>query len=129
MKRLPPAFPVVLGTGVLAACISSAGAQSVQWTERTPPQQRAGHAMAYDAARGVTVRVGGYGGAYLGDTWEWNGSTWTQRASNGPSPRSHFAMAYDAARGVTVLLGGYYSQINLGDTWEWDGGAWTQRSS
>ena len=35
--------------------------------------------MAYDAARGVTVLFGGYDGAnYLGDTWEWNGTSWTQ---------------------------------------------------
>src|SRR5207248_2422650 len=83
-------------------------------------------------ARGVIVLFGGYGGGSLGDTWEWNGSAWTQRASSGPSPRYGHAMAYDIARGVTVLFGGYYydsSPHYLGDTWEWNGSPWTQRAS
>ena len=32
------------------------------------------------------------------DTWEWDGTTWTQRASSGPSARTNHAMAYDSAR-------------------------------
>jgi len=83
--------------------------------------------MAYDAARGVTVLFGGYDGTYSGETWEWDGTAWTQRMVSGPSGRYLHAMAYDAARGVTVLFGGErYSQIN-NETWEWNGTVWTQR--
>ena len=39
--------------------------------------------MAFDSARKVTVLFGG--GSYNGDTWEWNGSAWTQRVVSGPS--------------------------------------------
>jgi len=99
------------------------------WTQRvvSGPSARAGHAMAYDAQRGVTVLFGGniYPAQYNSETWEWNGSTWTQRVVSGPSPRYGHAMAYDAARGVTVLFGGGPSEN--GDTWEWDGIAWTRR--
>jgi hypothetical protein len=87
--------------------------------------------MAYDSARGVTVLFGGYGiGGYQSDTWEWNGSTWTLRASTGPSKRQEAAMVYDEARGVTVLFGGLRSDFTtLDDTWEWDGsGTWTFRT-
>ena len=88
--------------------------------------------MAYDSARGVTVLFGGYaydgGSQYHGDTWEWDGASWTQLSTGGPSPRRSHAMVYDTARGVTVLFGGFYysgGSHYYGDTWEWDGATWT----
>lgn len=101
------------------------------WTRRQVPgpSARFGHSMAYDSARGVTVLYGG--GTWVGsnfvtynDTWEWNGTTWTQRMATGPLAGSSHAMAYDSGRGVIVL----FSPDNR--TWEWNGsgaGAWTQR--
>ncbi len=44
-----------------------------------------------------------------GDTWTWNGTTWTQlhlRAS--PPAGSGQVMAYDPATGNVVLFGGLY---------------------
>jgi hypothetical protein len=88
--------------------------------------------MAYDTARGVTVLFGGYDGiSNRGETWEWNGSKWTLRATDGPSPRREHAMAYDSVRGMAVLFGGrrgtWGDQDKFGDTWEWDGVVWTLR--
>ena len=109
----------------------------VAWTLRstTGPTARVRHAMAYDSARGVTVLFGGLdasgGGGSLvskGDTWEWDGTAWTLRATTGPAPRTSHAMAYDKARGRTVLFGGFGASV-FGDTWEWDGIAWTQVAS
>jgi len=106
----------------------------LQWEYRTKlntasPSPRSSHAMAYDSLRKVTVLFGGpYGYYNNGDTWEWNGTTWTQRPTTGPSPRYAHAMAYDSARHVTVLFGGYDGSFK-GDTWEWDGATWTQRST
>lgn len=40
----------------------------------------------------------------LGDTWVWDGSSWTSVETGGPSPRSDHAMAYDTVRGRTVLI-------------------------
>jgi hypothetical protein len=37
--------------------------------------------------------------ALFNDTWEWDGSDWTQAQDIGPGARSHHAMAYDGARG------------------------------
>ncbi len=93
---------------------------------------RTGYAMAYHAARGITVLFGGYsdeGGEETpqGDTWGWDGHTWALLAGpdGGPSPRERSAMAYDPARGVVVLFGGALEaggeHIKRGDTWEWDG--------
>jgi hypothetical protein len=87
--------------------------------------------MSYDSARHVTVLFGGFTGGPIGDTWEWDGVAWTQRAVSGPSSRGEMAMAYDAARGVTVLFGGsIFSDgvpVPIGETWEWNGTSWSQR--
>jgi hypothetical protein len=82
--------------------------------------------MAFDSARGVTVLFGG--GFNNGDTWEWDGTTWSERASSGPAPRAWHAMAYDTARRVTVLFGGDRSGVLDGETWEWDGSVWSLRA-
>ena len=76
-----------------------------------------------------------FGGAYfdgawqeLGDTWEYDGTTWTQRfPTSSPSPREAPSMAYDSNRQVVVLFGGWkngYSEYDQ-ETWEWNGNDWT----
>lgn len=88
------------------------------------------HMMSFDSARGVTVLFGGDGGApnSLDDTWELDGTGWTQ----GPPPplglaaREYHVMAFDERRAVTVMWGG--DDSNGGehsDTWEYDGVAWS----
>ncbi|MFU8803890.1 MAG: hypothetical protein ACNA8W_08795, partial [Bradymonadaceae bacterium] len=103
------------------------------WFNVTPnpyvgPGGRYYHSMAYDEARGRTVLFGGYisGVGYGNDTWEWNGTAWTQVASTGPTPRYGAAMAFDRGSNRTVLYGGFSSLGYVGDTWEWNGTAWTQ---
>jgi hypothetical protein len=104
------------------------------------PGARWAHTMAYDKSRAVTVLFGGVGietdgsRAALGDTWVWDGHTWNQAITIGPSPRSGHAMAYDSAREVIVLFGGHsYDEQGahqyFGDTWEWSGQWWTLRNS
>jgi hypothetical protein len=106
------------------------------WTQRFPPaspSSRYGHSMAFDSVRGVCVLFGGYSSVFppgrRNDTWEWNGTTWTQRfPATPPSPREEQALAYDSARRVTVLFGGLGNQNQFyADTWEWNGTTWTQR--
>lgn len=102
------------------------------WLPRTSsvaPSPRVHHAMAYDEARQVVVLFGGRDPfattALLGDTWEWNGTSWSRRSSNmSPSARAYHAMTYDVARRCTVLFGG---GAYLQDVWEWEGSAWTPR--
>ncbi len=104
------------------------------WTKVTPtgvgPGGRYRHAMAYDSSRGRVVLFGGFNGSILdlNDTWEWNGSTWTNVTPAGamPDARNGHAMAYDSSRGRVVLFGGgVYFGLNMQDTWEWNGSAWT----
>jgi hypothetical protein len=106
----------------------------VNWTQALPahhPSGRYRHNMAYDAARGRTVLFGGWDGnptGQLGDTWEYDGIDWAQRAVSGPMARMDHAMTYDPLHGRTILFGGASSQaLNwLDDTWEYDGSGWRQ---
>lgn len=66
------------------------------------------------------------GTSFVGDTWEWDGSAWTQHNVPGPStPRLSCAMA---TLGAKALLFGGNNPNELGDTWEWDGSGWTRRN-
>ncbi len=106
------------------------------WTDVTPvsgnPSPRALHAMAYDPANGVTVLFGGLGtsSTHFDDTWEWDGSSWTDVTPTGTSPsaRRGHAMAYDPIRDVAVMFGGAVGGSLFADTWEWDGSSWTEIS-
>lgn len=96
----------------------------------TGPVARCFHSMAFDSARGRTVLFGGSGiassPASYALTWEWDGNSWAQVATGGPSGRDQAAMAYDPARGRTVLCGGRAFPVGtaLDDTWEWNGTTW-----
>jgi N-acetylneuraminic acid mutarotase len=70
--------------------------------------------------------------AYLGDTWIWNGTGWTQY--NGPGPNGRVGAAAATLAGKTVLFGGCCSvdpggaATYFSDTWIWDGAGWTQQN-
>jgi len=109
-----------------------------EWTRQSPataPSARQGPGMAYDPTTGTVVLFGGgnSGDDKLGDTWTWDGDTWTQQFPPvSPRPREWDfpGMAYDAAAGTVVLFGGLGAGNQpLADTWEWNGTtkAWTQR--
>ncbi len=107
------------------------------WQQSAPPGPlpvtRYDHAMAYDSKRGKTVLFGGTTGSliFYGDTWEWDGASWTQISSAGPCARSGMRMAYDEKREAILLYGGCsvsgsYVSTLYGDTWDWDGIQWRQ---
>ena len=92
------------------------------------PSPRGGAAMVYDLARRQVVL---FGGEVSGQTWVWNGTSWSEPlVLDGPSPRHGHAMAYDARRARTVLFGGQTtsSRGQNNETWEWDGEVWTERT-
>src|SRR5262249_4871564 len=61
------------------------------------------------------------------DTWEYDGTTWTQKAASGPQGRWHHGMT--TFEGQILLFGGDPSNGGfLGDTWTWDGTTWTQHT-
>jgi hypothetical protein len=84
------------------------------WTQFTPssaPFPRFWHSMAFDPQVGHTVVFGGdhiepFGLGPTNDTWEWDGSQWTQDwTSAAPSARAGQTLALDA-NGRIVMFGG-----------------------
>jgi hypothetical protein len=93
------------------------------------PSPRTNHGMAYDSAHQRVVVFGGDpGGPTLADTWEWDGSLWTQVADTGPSARRGLSLSEHAAAGSQrlVLFGGALGPTHLADTWTYDGTDWIQ---
>lgn len=88
-----------------------------------------GAAMDTTHNRDVIFGGLGIGSAFLGDTWLFNGTTWSQaNSSSSPSARDGVQMAYDQATSTTYLFGGYNGSTYLGDTWAFNGTNWTQLS-
>jgi hypothetical protein len=96
------------------------------------PDGRVRHMMATDTKRSRVVLFGGHtsscSNVTLGDTWEWDGTSWTQVAisRHAPAARAGSGFAYDSALGLSLLFGGWSDSSGFfGDTWEWDGTNWT----
>lgn len=101
-----------------------------RWQEiKTPtPSARAEACMVYDSVRRRLVLFGGYRvvdaqKTRFGDTWEWDGKTWKQVSTNGPSPRNGATMTYDPICRHVILFGGNGPS---GETWTWDGNSWDE---
>jgi flavin-dependent dehydrogenase len=64
--------------------------------------------MAYDSTRRRIVMFGGRtrNFQFFGDTWEWDGGSWSQVMVSGPSARQTAAMAFDplASQGIIKAL-------------------------
>ena len=86
--------------------------------------------MSYDTQRQVLVVFGGRNGAaHSNETWEFDGTNWSNRSGSlltAPSARANAEMAYDSQRNRVVLFGGHNGTGNLADTWEYDGADWVQ---
>lgn len=135
-RRPPDAAGATMALLVSIASTCSSRAQECgSWTlaANSGPVPRIFTALAFDSDRSRAVLYGGApfntsgSGAFstLSDTWEWDGTAWTQRAVTGPGIRGQHAMAYDSARSRIVLFGG----SSVTDTWEWDGAEWNLRAT
>jgi hypothetical protein len=106
----------------------------VDWAQRQPAHQpSARHRMqlSLDPTSGRILLFGGGTGPFsltLGDTWDWDGTDWTQRnPPASPPARWGYGMTYDLLHNRVVLWGG--NNLGLGalnDTWIWNGSTWSQ---
>jgi hypothetical protein len=104
------------------------------WTQQFPthtPSIRYPGGLVLDESRNRVVLWGGGKVSttdYLQDTWEWDGTDWTDMSpASPPSKRNSPGFAYDTARGHSILFGGINASLTtLSDTWKWDGSNWTQ---
>jgi len=110
------------------------------WTKLSPASNPGADSlesdsMAYDPATRTVLLFNSAECNSCGDqgqTWSWNGTTWTRLsppasppASGGSSP-----MAYDqATKAVLLFDGGECNSCRQDHTWSWNGTAWTRLSS
>ncbi len=85
------------------------------------PAARSGACLVPDLGPKALLFGGGYD-----DTWEWDGSAWSELTSAGPGAR--YGAACSFADGVVVLFGGTLGPTLFNDTWTWDGAAWSEAS-
>ncbi|MBK7642045.1 MAG: hypothetical protein IPJ19_03185 [Planctomycetes bacterium] len=133
MSRLSLSLAGALAVSALCSPSFALSLPRCTWLPKSPaqsPSPRAAMASAYDPSSAKLVIFGGYdAGAYLQETWTYDGLTWTQeQPSLSPTARAAASMAYDATQGTLVLFGGYDGATHLGDTWIWDSASatWTQ---
>jgi hypothetical protein len=93
-------------------------------------------AEAFDPGTGNVILYGGLSSddqtTVYDQTWEWNGSNWTQdAAASGPGQLQQASLADDPASSQLILFGGEanaqpnYSGLS-NRTWQWTGSTWTQ---
>ncbi len=119
---------IVLTSGVAAplAPLAVAG----QWVDLgiAGPPARWQTAAAYDPVRAVVVLYGGRSaaGSNTNDTWEFDGTAWTQRTPTGtPLALRGHAMYFDASINETFLYGGITSGTNpTGQAYFYNGSRW-----
>lgn len=94
------------------------------------PSARSGPGIDWDSSRSRLVLFGGRqgDGGYPGDVWEFDGTSWSLRATNNsPGGREDPGLAFLASEGM-VLFGGNNGTY-LGDTWILRGAAWVESTS
>jgi hypothetical protein len=108
-----------------------AGGNYYVWRQRHPsksPPGSVGHALTYDATRGVVVLTGGTGSSSVGAsgvTWEWlpDQNVWIERAPVIPMPgRAGHVAFHDPQVGIMVTGGLAYANggnaaASFGDSW------------
>jgi hypothetical protein len=102
--------------------------QSTAPSER--PSARFYASISFNAGQSASILFGGCSGNAVvdqcdasrtfGDTWAWNGASWSELLpAHNPPVRYRTAMVYDSNRQVNVLFGGWNTTSTwLGDTWE-----------
>lgn len=82
MRRQAIALLQILAIGMgTCAQVALAGTLQRAWVERVAPPAHDAPSLAYDTARGQIVLVGSPSLSGPAETWEWDGSGWTQRGS------------------------------------------------
>jgi cysteine-rich repeat protein len=95
------------------------------------PSSRTNTAMAYDPiARNVILFGGRASMTPLGDTWIWDGTSWTEKVTPPElTARAGVAMAFDGTH--VTLRGGFLPAGGTpsAGTWSWDGTSWSVSTS
>jgi RHS repeat-associated protein len=139
LSSLPAANPAVappVSTSPAPVDPLNTNGWSKMTSATTVPSWRHLAAVAYDPATAQVVLYGGWDGEWShGDTWIFNGQTWSQSSAVEPcGPLDSAGMTYDTAHGNIVMFGGNdQNSANCGptnglqqDTLLWNGSAWSE---
>lgn len=103
------------------------GRCSNRWLPLFIPGRR-DFALTWDSTRQRLVVFGGEMSQLLGDTWDFDGTTWVaSSAPVSPSPRSGVGLADEPMRHQVLLFGGLTDAGVSDETWEFDGTTWARR--
>jgi hypothetical protein len=129
----------ILALVALALCASTAAVLPVRALALTPlpewslqslaqsPPARDHAEMAFDAATGKVVLVGGEQGGSSA-TWTYDGDTWAEQSTPQSPPQLYASgVAYDAARRQVVVADGVVAGGSVSGTWTYDGTTWTEQ--
>ncbi|MFO0858885.1 MAG: kelch repeat-containing protein [Phycisphaerales bacterium] len=98
---------VLIGEGTTAISVWEWDGAAGTWTPRSftgsIPNARTNPAVVFDSARSRIVLAGGQANR---NTWDYDGTTWVQRALIPSNGRDEHAMAYDPFNGRCLLYGG-----------------------
>lgn len=95
---------------------------------------RTNHTILFGGLRVDTVppvppsTVPGQVQVYASETWEWDGTAWTKRTTDGnPPARENGGLTFDPTLNVMVMYGGYAGTY-LSDMWTLTGNMWRVRA-
>jgi hypothetical protein len=111
----------------------------IQWTKigtEEGPDARYPAGFVYDAAHQNILLFGGHTinddkMTAFSDTWIWNGLTWEEIETQGPSARDGARAIFNPTLNNVFLFGGaeFTNKVkNQNDTWLWDGAGWQKLS-
>lgn len=106
------------GIGLLADTWEWSGMLWLPAISANFPPARSGHALAYDGLLARSILFGGNTGQNVAETWQWDGTNWTQITPliGQPAPRTETALAYSADDQQLMFFGGDNGG-GLPDTW------------
>ncbi|MCU0867309.1 MAG: hypothetical protein MUC36_26295 [Planctomycetes bacterium] len=78
---------------------------------------------SYDPVRQRDVFLTGWP---YGETFEWNGASWSNRGPAACGTREYPGLAFAPQTQHTIVYGGWRYPVMLGDTWRWNGVFWQQ---
>jgi hypothetical protein len=133
-----PENAAILATGQGEGVTTEGGGTWQLWDySDDQPEPRFPAGVAWDTRRQVMVVYGGSDGTKVfTDTWEWDGTSWSEiipedpESDGNPPALTGAAMAYDESRSRMVLFGGWHGgelKDKSDEVWEWDGKSWWLR--
>ncbi|MGD0523560.1 MAG: hypothetical protein ABSE49_00375 [Polyangiaceae bacterium] len=122
------------GTGDAGGASSSGGGGSSSGSEGGSESEGGsgsgsggGDASAPPSGTNTEVLLfGGFDETYLGDTWHFDGVSWSE-SDGGSAPTGRLGASVAPLNGSVVLFGGEDTNLDeLADTWVWNGTAWNE---